>query len=218
MSEQIILREYQKADRKALEDVIRVTWNYDKFATPKTAKLLAKVYLATCLTNQTYSRVAVINQKPAGLILGKDIEKHRCPISYRIHQIIALAQLLITREGRRILKFYKDVDGLDRELLSQCNKEYKGEVALFALNPEHRGKGIGKKLFECFVAYMKSESIETFYLYTDTSCNFGFYEHQGMIRQQQRKQNINMNGQSASMKFYLYDYQIGENNTEKNNF
>lgn len=206
----MIFREYQKTDRKALEDVIRVTWNYDKFATPKTARRLAKVYLATCLTNQTYSRIAVIDQKPAGLILGKNIEKHRCPISCRIHQIVALTQLLMTKEGREILKFYKGVDGLDSELLSQCNKEYKGEVALFALNPEHRGKGIGKRLFECLVAYMKSQSIDAFYLYTDTSCNFRFYEHQGMIRRQQRKQNINMNGQSASMEFYLYDYQIGE--------
>lgn len=210
MSDQMIFREYRKTDRKALEDVIRVTWNYDKFATPKTARRLAKVYLATCLTNQTYSRIAVIDQKPAGLILGKNIEKHRCPISCRIHQIVALTQLLMTKEGREILKFYKGVDGLDSELLSQCNKEYKGEVALFALNPEHRGKGIGKRLFECLVAYMKSQSIDAFYLYTDTSCNFGFYEHQGMIRRQQRKQNINMNGQSASMEFYLYDYQIGE--------
>ena len=210
MSDQMIFREYRKTDRKALEDVIRVTWNYDKFATPKTARRLAKVYLATCLTNQTYSRIAVIDQKPAGLILGKNIEKHRCPISCRIHQIVALTQLLMTKEGREILKFYKGVDGLDSELLSQWNKEYKGEVALFALNPEHRGKGIGKRLFECLVAYMKSQSIDAFYLYTDTSCNFGFYEHQGMIRRQQRKQNINMNGQSASMEFYLYDYQIGE--------
>ncbi len=210
MSDQMIFREYRKTDRKALEDVIRVTWNYDKFATPKTARRLAKVYLATCLTNQTYSRIAVIDQKPAGLILGKNIEKHRCPISCRIHQIVALTQLLMTKEGREILKFYKGVDGLDSELLNQCNKEYKGEVALFALNPEHRGKGIGKRLFECLVAYMKSQSIDAFYLYTDTSCNFGFYEHQGMIRRQQRKQNINMNGQSASMEFYLYDYQIGE--------
>ena len=53
MENSVKLRELKKRDLPALEDVIRRTWNYDKFATPKTARKLAKVYLATCLTNQT---------------------------------------------------------------------------------------------------------------------------------------------------------------------
>ena len=40
----ILLRDLKWDDLKALEDVIRVTWNYDRFASPKTAKKLAKVY------------------------------------------------------------------------------------------------------------------------------------------------------------------------------
>ena len=73
MENNIKLRELKKEDVPALEDVIRKTWNYDRFATPKTARKLAKVYLATCLTNQTYTRVAEVNGVPVGLILGKDI-------------------------------------------------------------------------------------------------------------------------------------------------
>lgn len=208
MENNVKLRELKKQDLPALEDVIRKTWDYDKFATPKTARKLAKVYLATCLTNQTYTRVAEVNGVPAGLILGKDIEKHHCPLKYRLRQIFAVCGLLISKEGRGILNFYKGVDDIDSQLLKQCHKDYKGEIALFALSPEYRGLGIGKMLFHCLLAYMKSQSINEFYLYTDTSCNFGFYEHQGMVRQQQYKHLVNMKGQKGELEFYLYDMAV----------
>ena len=63
-------------------------------------------------------------------------------------------------------------------------------------------------LFRCLLAYMESRSISDFYLYTDTSCNFGFYEHQGMVRQQQYKHLVNMKGQKGEMEFYLYDMAV----------
>ncbi|MEO2190383.1 GNAT family N-acetyltransferase [[Clostridium] innocuum] len=208
MKNTVKLRELKKQDIPVLEDVIRKTWHYDEFATPKTARKLAKVYLASCLTNQTYTRVAEVNGVPAGLILGKNIEKHHCPLKYRLHQIFALCGLMISKEGRGILNFYKSVNDIDSQLLKQCNKDYKGEIALFALSPEYRGLGIGKKLFQCLLAYMKSQSISDFYLYTDTSCNFGFYEHQGMIRQQQYKHLLNAKEKKIEVEFYLYDMAV----------
>lgn len=208
MKNTVKLRELKKQDIPVLEDVIRKTWHYDEFATPKTARKLAKVYLASCLTNQTYTRVAEVNGVPVGLILGKNIEKHHCPLKYRLRQIFALCGLMISKEGRGILNFYKSVNDIDSQLLKQCNKDYKGEIALFALSPEYRGLGIGKKLFQCLLAYMKSQSISDFYLYTDTSCNFGFYEHQGMIRQQQYKHLLNAKEKKVEVEFYLYDMAV----------
>lgn len=61
MEDKIIFRSYDKKDRQALEDIIRKTWNYDKFSSPKTAARLARVYLNSCLANQTFTRVAAVN-------------------------------------------------------------------------------------------------------------------------------------------------------------
>ena len=63
------LREYQKNDFIALKNIIRKTWRYDEFSSPKTASRLADVFLRSCLTNYTFSRVAVLNGKPVGIIL-----------------------------------------------------------------------------------------------------------------------------------------------------
>ena len=77
------LREYQKNDFIALKNIIRKTWRYDEFSSTKTASRLADVFLSSCLTNYTFSRVAVLNGKPVGIILVKDIARHTCPLPTR---------------------------------------------------------------------------------------------------------------------------------------
>lgn len=69
----IKLRKYQPSDFKSLENIIRETWNYDQFSSPQVSQKLAKVFLSSCLTNYTFSRVAIIDDKPVGIILGKKL-------------------------------------------------------------------------------------------------------------------------------------------------
>ena len=71
-----------------------------------------------------------------------------------------------------------------------------------------RGKGIGKLLFESAILYMKEQNLDSFYLFTDTSCNYGFYEHHGMIRKGEKKCILDMNGKSVEMNFFIYDYKV----------
>lgn len=111
MSEQIILRAYQKTDQKALENVVREAWKYDRFCSHKTAAKMAKVYLNSCLTNQTFTRVAEIDGEPVGIIIGKDIQNHKCPFSLRIKWIQSIVSLYISREGREISKIFECVQG-----------------------------------------------------------------------------------------------------------
>lgn len=200
------IRELKKEDMPELENIIRKTWNYDRFAGSKTAKRLARVFLTSCLTNQTFSRVALLEGKPVGIILAKDSAAHKCPFSYRWRQICAIASVLFTREGRKVSKIFQGVNGVDQELLKRCETPYPAELALFAVDASCRGKGIGKLLFQEALSYMKEQKLPSFYLYTDTSCNYGFYEHQGMVRRQEQDKVFSINGEEAKMTFFIYDY------------
>ena len=204
---QIELREYQKQDFKALESIIRETWHYDDFSSPKTAIKLAKVFLSSCLTNYTFSRVAVLDGNVVGIILVNDIEKHKCSFSNRLLQIKSILSLYSSSEGRKVSKIFCNVNGIDKQLLSENNKTYPAELALFAVSSSCRGKGIGKILFQSALEHMKQKKLKEFYLFTDTSCNYGFYEHQGMKRRLEKKHIFNINGQKAVMNFFIYDYQ-----------
>lgn len=99
---------------------------------------------------------------------------------------------------------------IDKELRKACEIDYPAELALFVVDSTCRGKGIGKQLFQAALEYMKQEKLDSFYLFTDTSCNYGFYEHQGMIRKGEKKHIVHMNGQSAEMNFFLYDNVISK--------
>jgi len=208
MDEKIILREYQPADQQALENVVREAWEYDRFCTPKTAAKMAKVFLNSCLINQTFTRVAEIDGVPVGIIMGKDIRKHRCPLSLWVKWLASLFALFLSKEGRETSKIFRCVQKVDQELLSACKKDYKGEVAFFAISEKCRGKGLGRKLFQTVVAYMRSRNISEFYLFTDTSCNYPFYEHLGMKRCGEKKQTISVLGQKGEMTFFIYEYRL----------
>lgn len=210
MSEQVILREFQKSDRPELENVVREAWKYDRFCSPKTAAKMAKVYLNSCLTNQTFTRVAEVDGVPVGIIMGKDIQNHKCPFSMRLSWLCSVIELLITKEGREISQIFDCVQSIDEELISRCNKEYQGELAFFAISEKCHGKGLGRKLFQTVVDYMHTQNIPEFYLFTDTSCNYPFYEHLGMKRCGEKKQVIHTHSEDGNMTFFIYEYQIGK--------
>lgn len=163
---------------QALEDIIRKTWNYDKFSSPKTAARLARVYLNSCLANQTFTRVAVVNGQPVGIIMGKHIGKYKRSPIFDIKLLISIASLYITREGRSVSKIFGCVSSIDEEL------------------------------FHSLLSYMRSEHIQQFFLFTDTSCNYQFYEHQGMTRGCQKEHTFQIADQKCKMTFFLYEYSI----------
>ena len=120
----IILRPFQKDDIPALESIIRKTWKYDELCSPKTAALLAKVFLSSCLTNYTFSQVAVLGNRPVGILLGNYKPEHHCPFVCRFRQATALIQLYLHKEGRKTMKIFQSVSGMDKKLLEETHKTY----------------------------------------------------------------------------------------------
>lgn len=203
MENKVIFRQYKKQDDKYLKDIIRQTWQYDKFCTPKIANKLSKLYLYSCLSNQTYTQVALINDIPIGIIMGKDIKKYKSKFYYKIKQLFYTISILLSSEGKKVLSIFSNVEYIDKELLNECNNNYEGELSFFAINSKYRGLGIGKTLFNNLLNYMKNQNINNFYLFTDTSCNYKFYEIQGMNRKSSKSITLMQN---SPMTFYLYDY------------
>ena len=113
------------------------------------------------------------------LITAKKIGSHHYSFLLEIKLILTVFSLLCSKEGREILRAFLRVARIDRELLHHCSA-YDGELVFFVVSRTCRGRGVGKTLFQSAMEYMRSQKISSFYLFTDTSCNYGFYEHQGM--------------------------------------
>ena len=90
-------------------------------------------------------------------------------------------------------------------LLKEAGTKCACVLALFALCESCRGQGIGKRLYEEGMRYLSYNGVDNFYLFTDTSCNYGFYEHQGLKRRVQRQKEVVVNGMKQGMNFFIYD-------------
>ena len=106
------------------------------------------------------------------------------------------------------MKTFESVNHIDKDLIKETGCTYEGEVSFFAVSSRARGKGIRKELFRSLLDYMKSQKLKNFYLFTDTSCNYGFYEHKSMIRRGQKETTFHINGEQTKISFFLYDSQI----------
>ena len=205
MEYQIDIRPFQPEDQEALAGVIRRTWQYDRFCGPKTAQRLGRVYLRQCLTQQTFTRVAVVDGVPVGIIMGKNERTHRCPWSLRWRAARAVLALLATREGRKVARLFSGVERINQALLSRCPQSYPGQVAFFAVDQPRRGMGLGKRLFQAVMDNMRQEGIGTVFLFTDTSCNYGFYERQNMLQCGTEKITLQLNASPKNFLFFIYD-------------
>lgn len=57
---------------------------------------------------------------------------------------------------------------------------------------------------------MLQQNIDEFYLFTDTSCNYKFYEHQRMKRNGRKNHTFKTENQEENMDFFLYEYKMRE--------
>ena len=201
--EKLMIRNFIDTDAAALEQVIRETWNYDRFSPPQTAQRLARVYLYSCLLRQSFVRVAVMGGKSVGVIMGRDLRK-KASGGFTWKAIGAQLSMLVHREDRKVIKVFSGIDSVDKQLLEECGRKYDGELCFFAVDSKCRGAGIGKRLFNEVKEYFKAQGVGSFYLYTDSSCNYGFYEHQGMKRCGERLLSVPI-GIDNQMQFFLYE-------------
>lgn len=77
MENRIVYRPYKRSDYDILKNIVRKTWNYDKFAGPKIADKMARIALNSCLANQTFTNVAVAGGVPVGVVMGRNIKSHK---------------------------------------------------------------------------------------------------------------------------------------------
>lgn len=203
MKNTLEFRTIQKEDYTELEHIISDVWKYEDFCSPETAKKMAKLYLASCLINQTYNCVAVQDGKAVGVIMGNCFREKKHTAKYLPRRTSAVLEMALSGEGRGIMKMFQGFDQIDEELLRLSGKTYDGALEFFAVDKAVHGTGIGGQLYQRAMDYFAECQMRNFYLYTDTACNWGFYEHQGMVRVVEREKKFD--GHERKIIFFLYE-------------
>lgn len=200
-------RSIEKKDYKNLARIIKETWGYENYCSTKIADKMSLLYLYSCLGAQTFTEVAEIDGEAIGIVMAKSDEKYHISIQPLLNQCWTALQLMCYKEGRKIMRIFAGINKIDKELLDNCDEKFNGELCFFVLGERTRGLGIGKKLFNDAKNYMKSTNVKQFYLYTDSTCNYGFYEKQGLKRINEKIVEIDVQ-ENIKTSFYIYSAEL----------
>ena len=207
------LRRLIAADSPVFTAMIRDAW-YAEHPGP-CGLLMASIDWESCLAGATEALVAADEEtgSPLGVILVRVARLDRRPLLNR-HRRRAMrdgARLVAAPGGLRGFLELNAIGAIDRLLLREAvhargDRPYPAEIVLFLVSPEARGRGVGGRLFRAAMAYLRGQGVSDYFLFTDTGCDVGFYEHQGLTRMAAR--DLTEPGASRAETFYVYEGRV----------
>lgn len=201
----ILIRPMRRDDDEALVDLLRRIWHNK--GDPRIQTVVARADWETCLARATVAAVAELDGRPVGVMLGRidGTDTRTLPGNSHYRAMMrAMAALMGSREGRRAAAMLANIGAVNADLLRRAHRSgrrYQAEAVLFILEPDTRGHGVGRRLYDWLMERFRAAGVRDYFLYTDTSCDVGFYDHRGLTRRAERR--VRFDGGEAT--FYLYD-------------
>lgn len=185
MSE-VIYREIMKDDYDRIKQLINEAFGiHDLIQDKKFLDVVLNLYLQSCILSSSFSEVAVKDNRVIGIILGKaQKDKHRVA---QTHNLLSLTNIFFkiftaNKKNKKSFKELIKVQNTYKEIIQGKEKDFQGYIELFIVSGESRGLGVGKAMMYHLSHYMRSMDVDSIYVYTDTRCNYGFYESQNFNR------------------------------------
>ncbi|MDN2453930.1 GNAT family N-acetyltransferase [Lactobacillus sp. UCMA15818] len=186
MREKIIYRKMEDADYQEVLEMVIETWDYREWIEKPLVKPMAEFFLCDLLVGADDVFVAVINSKIVGIVATSHEQWSRLQYVWQRRQLKSLLQLAGFEDKNYIFAQYMETMNIDEELLALSGKKYGGALNLLIVKEGYQGLGIGGKLYKHFYDYLQRLGVNNFYLFTDNSSNFKFYDHKGLQRVNQK--------------------------------
>ena len=208
MNNKVMYRELHKGDYEIIKKLIGHAFGFSEFIKdPDFLNLILNSYLQECILDSSFSKVAIKNGKVIGIILGnanKDKNKIKS-FHNRISLISSLIKIMFTKnDNKKDLKEFSKIQKTYKEIFNGNKNNFQGCIQLFIVSKESRGLGVGTSLMNYLFDYMKSMKVKSLYLYTDTRCNYQFYDKNNFKRLNEKK--VHFNRVNESLNIFLYGY------------
>lgn len=117
-------------------------------------------------------------------------------------------------DGSKIVTSIQEDDLKTNHLAEAARRDSQAEIVLFIVDDTVRGQGVGKTLWQAMIQFLSTHGVDNYYLYTDTECNFMFYEYQGLTRVTEQ---LNASGPVGEpLDKFIYQGSAGEPRLRKN--
>lgn len=203
-------RKINKNDYEEIKNLILNTWEISEdFSNEEALDLYMNAFLFDYLAWSNYQVAVTKDNRIVGFLLGRSDRKSCMKqwIKYMPRSLFSKMRLFFYPSGKNGLRILRITNRVNRKLIMHHAKDYQGELCLFAVDPDEKGSGYGTGLLLEFHDFLKRTKAKNYFLYTDTDCNFGFYERQGY-------QLISLDtvqffpGEKEKAKYFLYCKEI----------
>ena len=206
----VIYRDLNTKDYEKIKELIKDAFQFENFIKePKLLEMSLDMYLQETLATTSFYKVAEKDGNVIGFIFGyanKD-ENNMGTFEYKPNldekEITSLMQI---DENKSALEDFEKISIAYKNLIKGCEENFQGGINLFVVSPESRGLGVGKTLINSLYSYMKDQAVNSMYLFTDTRCNYGFYDSQNFKRI--KESPVSFNSLDTNLTAFLYEYKF----------
>jgi len=208
----IQFRGIQKKDVETLAKLAVDAWPIvSSLVSVEDVPKLMKAYVQINRLGSTWLEVAVIDKKIVGFLFGR--LNHDQKTIDRIKSIIPslwiLLKIALGKYGKLAepLVFLKQLFATEQKVMLHT-PQADGEVMLFVVDSDYRGKGIGRALLNRFLKYASSLGSHLISVYTDPLSNWKFYEKVGFERHGTFIDDLNTYIKKAETEGFIYKLAI----------
>lgn len=197
--------EYRLFKWSDIEDIVFIineVWRLDQLCGSNHKGLIfSKIYLYEILKDITDIYVAVDKDDIAGMIM-LSIRPHKkvdIPINYQNFLCDTLDLLYdeVSQYKNAIIEYKNQCQSL---LKNSLKEHFNAEIVLFAVSQKYQHKGIGNHLFTLAKEKISQENCPSFYLFSDTSCDYEYYSRHNMKKIDSMKPEEN-----TEFEIFLYE-------------
>lgn len=209
---QINYRSIEKRDYETACKIISDSFGLSRyFSDTSTLVALQKHYLYSCLAEASYTCVAEKDNCVIGIIMGNakgDIHLAK-RITFMVKMLYySFKMKYLAKRNHVTIEDYKNLHAIYHSFNSKHKGEFNGVLTLFAVTESARGHGVGKQLWSNLKDYLATKGATPIYLYTDSTCNTGFYDKQGFHCLENQNLTVTRDQKKCDIEIYLYSYEL----------
>lgn len=148
-------------------------------------KAVASLDMNSFYIHSNYLLLAEWDSEVVGMVLA-EIPKANLTYLYHYMSDGRLEANIISKADKELRESYQTLytneEAFHTEAGELVKASYDAAINIFAVNRSVQGKGVGRRLFEQALTDFQDLNAKNFYLYTDTECDYQFYDYIGMER------------------------------------
>ncbi|UCQ19459.1 GNAT family N-acetyltransferase [Edwardsiella tarda] len=163
-----------------LTTLIIKTWEYDDWLEDDQVSPMAEYFLNDIILSSQKIYVARCAQQIIGIITVGQSPDFLYESQFSYKRLTAMSALIARNGKSEVFAQYIDTLRVNQRLLQRTHRHYHASLNFFAIDAQFRGLGLGNRLYHQFITYLQAQGIDTFFVFTDSSSNYQFYEKKGL--------------------------------------